>query len=82
MVVEPMIPNSNSAITAAIRPPVPTGPSTPSCPPATTGLTAITTATTAAASHTALTASAVVRNQCATERANTAATTTVTSNSP
>src|SRR5699024_3508040 len=51
-------------------------------PPATTGLNAITSATIAAASQVALTASAVVRNQCATDRASPAASTTVTSSRP
>ena len=82
MVVDPMIPNSSRAIPAAINDPVPTSPNTPSVPPATTGVTAITTATITAASHVAFTASAVVRNQCATDRANTAAATTVTSSRP
>ncbi len=78
MVVDPMIPNSNNAMTAAITFPVPTEPSTPSWPPATTGVTAMTTATTAAANHAAFTASPVVRNQCATDLASPAATRTVT----
>ena len=78
---EPITPKSASAVPAAISDPVPTVPSTPSSPPATTGLTATTSATIAAASHAALTASAVVRNQCATARASPAATSTVTNNS-
>ena len=82
MVADPMMPNSNRPMPAAMSDPVPTVPSTPSSPPATTGLTAITSATIAAASHAAFTASPVVRNQCATDRANAAARTTVTSNSP
>ena len=82
MVVDPMIPNSSSVMPAAIREPVPTEPNTPSSPPATTGVSAVTTAAIAAASHVALTASAVVRNQCATDRASSAAVRTVTSSSP
>src|SRR5699024_9016051 len=82
MVAEPITPKISNAVPAAISEPVPTVPSAPSRPPATTGVIAMTSATTTAPSQVALTASAVVRNQCATDRARTAAASTVTRSSP